>query len=105
MEGFIFGLIGAGGVVAIYGLSKSPAALAKLKAWWGKGKADLATLRGDVAAAHAKATDVEAKVSGLAGEAKTYADGILTQAKADVAQVDGAVKAVTDRLNRAGIAQ
>jgi hypothetical protein len=54
-----------------------PAALAKLKAWWNKGKADLATIQGDVANAQTAAAAVDAKI-----EAKVLP--LITRLRADV---------------------
>lgn len=42
-----------------------PAAIATAKAWWSKGKQDLATVRGDVAEAHDRLAKLEARVKAL----------------------------------------
>lgn len=45
-----------------------PAAAAKAKAWWTKGKQDLASVRGDVASAHQRLDKLEADVAELKGK-------------------------------------
>lgn len=45
-----------------------PAAAAKAKAWWTKGKQDLSAVRGDVASAHQRLDKLEADVAALKGQ-------------------------------------
>lgn len=45
-----------------------PAAFAKAKAWWTKGKQDLASVRGDVTSAHQRLDKLEADVAALKGQ-------------------------------------
>jgi hypothetical protein len=69
----MFGYLVAGGVGVLsvgfvwFGyltVTKSGAwALAKLKAWWTKGKADLATLKSDLAAVESRVTSLEHKAA------------------------------------------
>lgn len=77
MEMFV---IGIACVVLTVVAMKTPNFAAKVKAWWGKGKAELASLRGDIAGAHDAVGEFKGKF-------------------------EGEIAALKDRLKRAGIAE
>jgi hypothetical protein len=63
---------GAAGVVGLYlaylaATKGAPAAWAAVSTWWTAGKTELATLKGDIAEAHAKIAALQTNVAGITG--------------------------------------
>lgn len=88
--------IGAAGAVGVYLLYIAatkgvPAAKAAVTSWWTAGATDLATIKGDVAEAHAKIAALEQKIVGIIGPvAALQTDVGAIKAKVSAASAAGA---------------